>query len=1725
MLSRGGNVSTSDINLSFVGCEKAVADVMLVLDDSGSVGSKNFAKFIHVTQNHARMVECAGDVAKHTNAHVDVDLSVDNVQLTSDINLSFVGCEKAVADVMLVLDDSGSVGSKNFAKVKTFAQNIVKSFNIGRNKIRVGAITFSDRVKLQFRLNRYYNKKNVLKAINRIKYKHGSTNTHKALDYLRRLSFRRRAGDRILVPNIAIVLTDGKSNNLSKTKSAALKLRKTGAIVFAIGVGKGIKRSELNVIGSSPRRNHVFSVKGFNVLNSIVKRLTKRTCNGCEKAVADVMLVLDDSGSVGSKNFAKVKTFAQNIVKSFNIGRNKIRVGAITFSDRVKLQFRLNRYYNKKNVLKAINRIKYKHGSTNTHKALDYLRRLSFRRRAGDRILVPNIAIVLTDGKSNNLSKTKSAALKLRKTGAIVFAIGVGKGIKRSELNVIGSSPRRNHVFSVKGFNVLNSIVKRLTKRTCNGCEKAVADVMLVLDDSGSVGSKNFAKVKTFAQNIVKSFNIGRNKIRVGAITFSNKVKLQFRLNRYYNKKNVLKAINRIKYKHGSTNTHKALDYLRRLSFRRRAGDRKLVPNIAIVLTDGKSNNLSKTKSAALKLRKTGAIVFAIGVGKGIKRSELNVIGSSPRRNHVFSVKGFNVLNSIVKRLTKRTCNGCEKAVADVMLVLDDSGSVGSKNFAKVKTFAQNIVKSFNIGRNKIRVGAITFSDKVKLQFRLNRYYNKKNVLKAINRIKYKHGSTNTHKALDYLRRLSFRRRAGDRKLVPNIAIVLTDGKSNNLSKTKSAALKLRKTGAIVFAIGVGKRIKRSELNVIGSSPRRNHVFSVKGFNVLNSIVKRLTKRTCNGCEKAVADVMLVLDDSGSVGSKNFAKVKTFAQNIVKSFNIGRNKIRVGAITFSDRVKLQFRLNRFYNKKNVLKAINRIKYKHGSTNTHKALDYLRRLSFRRRAGDRILVPNIAIVLTDGKSNNLRKTKSAALKLRKTGAIVFAIGVGKGIKRSELNVIGSSPRRNHVFSVKGFNVLNSIVKRLTKRTCNGCEKAVADVMLVLDDSGSVGSKNFAKVKTFAQNIVKSFNIGRYKIRVGAITFSDRVKLQFRLNRYYNKKNVLKAINRIKYKHGSTNTHKALDYLRRLSFRRRAGDRKLVPNIAIVLTDGKSNNLSKTKSAALKLRKTGAIVFAIGVGKGIKRSELNVIGSSPRRNHVFSVKGFNVLNSIVKRLTKRTCNVPLPPAPITSLCQCRAVGDPHYRTFDGQMIHFMGSCKYTLASTINGTRLSNFNVEVKNEHRGYKRVSYTRLVDIKINGVTLRLYPKHRIAVNNELLEMPLIKYMGFTVVNTGGWVIATTTFGLLVKFDGNHRVIVQVPSYYKGQLTGICGDCNGRKDDWRTKTGVDVTRKRNKYSLIGKSYAVIDDSDKPSKKCEVTDPSTTCSKSVTKVCDYMKNFNGVFKRCIIKLGIKVVQQYIQSCKIDACAYKTVSKTLKEVTCRAYEGLVRQCEDAGVLVNWRGVLGCRLDCSRGKNMMYKVKIAANQPTCFNRNPPAISYYILHRFFRVTVAYIVGKPLEESTEKHVEQCAHKCLKNKKCKSFNFDELEKKCQLYDISAATVTLKPSECPYKEYFQLIESRNVLIKGATIVTCVHLDEFSKINSEEKCKAKCSEKKCKAMEYSRFFKQCGVTHKGLTTYGLVGNMFWKFSDLEYTSHNKMESEPHRYAFSFLFSPPPPLLPEYH
>ena len=75
----------------------------------------------------------------------------------------------------------------------------------------------------------------------------------------------------------------------------------------------------------------------------------------------------------------------------------------------------------------------------------------------------------------------------------------------------------------------------------------------------------------------------------------------------------------------------------------------------------------------------------------------------------------------------------------------------------------------------------------------------------------------------------------------------------------------------------------------------------------------------------------------------------------------------------------------------VLKAVDRIVYPAGGTNTHLALDEMRTKSFTEENGARLIAeghPRVGIILTDGASSYNRLTIEAALKVHDADITVW-----------------------------------------------------------------------------------------------------------------------------------------------------------------------------------------------------------------------------------------------------------------------------------------------------------------------------------------------------------------------------------------------------------------------------------------------------------------------------------------------------------------------------------------------------------------------------------------------------------------------------------------------------------------------------------------------------------------------------------------------------------------
>ena len=208
----------------------------------------------------------------------DVQQIDSSWQLSNLTFVFFAVCDKDF-DLVFVIDGSGSIeqaGRGNFGRVKNFLKQVVKGFKVGFDASHVGAVVYSSSqyVKKVFGLNDHYSGSEVEKAIDKIRYPSGGTYTGKALTVVIQQVYTRNA-DRPDVPNVVMVITDGKAND--DVSLGANQLKDDGTSVFAIGVGTNYDEAELRVIASSPR--NVYTAD-FAQLDTVISRIKLSACQG-----------------------------------------------------------------------------------------------------------------------------------------------------------------------------------------------------------------------------------------------------------------------------------------------------------------------------------------------------------------------------------------------------------------------------------------------------------------------------------------------------------------------------------------------------------------------------------------------------------------------------------------------------------------------------------------------------------------------------------------------------------------------------------------------------------------------------------------------------------------------------------------------------------------------------------------------------------------------------------------------------------------------------------------------------------------------------------------------------------------------------------------------------------------------------------------------------------------------------------------------------------------------------------------------------------------------------------------------------------------------------------------------------------------------------------------------------------------------------------------------------
>ncbi|XP_030193878.1 zonadhesin, like isoform X2 [Gadus morhua] len=271
--------------------------------------------------------------------------------------------------------------------------------------------------------------------------------------------------------------------------------------------------------------------------------------------------------------------------------------------------------------------------------------------------------------------------------------------------------------------------------------------------------------------------------------------------------------------------------------------------------------------------------------------------------------------------------------------------------------------------------------------------------------------------------------------------------------------------------------------------------------------------------------------------------------------------------------------------------------------------------------------------------------------------------------------------------------------------------------------------------------------------------------------------------------------------------------------------------------------------------------------------------------------------------TSSQDCVISGDPHYNTFDKKFYSFMGTCTYTLARNCGNRTGPWFSVEGKNEERGGAGLAYLKKLYVTVEGVTVTLMKARRTLVNGLRVALPSSPSPKMTLSLAGQYVTVATTFGLRVRWDGNHYAQITLPSTYSNQTCGLCGDYDGNPGDDFTKPDGRPAANANDFANSWQTPDDEDDACKPGTKPDpVCEPILEAEVMKPEKCGKMKDPLGPFRECIPKVS---PEPFFLSCVHDMCQFSGQQSVL----CDQLQAYTDACQSAGAIVHpWRTPAFC-------------------------------------------------------------------------------------------------------------------------------------------------------------------------------------------------------------------------
>uniref|UniRef100_F7AVA1 VWFD domain-containing protein n=1 Tax=Xenopus tropicalis TaxID=8364 RepID=F7AVA1_XENTR len=275
-------------------------------------------------------------------------------------------------------------------------------------------------------------------------------------------------------------------------------------------------------------------------------------------------------------------------------------------------------------------------------------------------------------------------------------------------------------------------------------------------------------------------------------------------------------------------------------------------------------------------------------------------------------------------------------------------------------------------------------------------------------------------------------------------------------------------------------------------------------------------------------------------------------------------------------------------------------------------------------------------------------------------------------------------------------------------------------------------------------------------------------------------------------------------------------------------------------------------------------------------------------------------------------CSSWGNSHFRTFDGDIFQFSGSCNYVFAKHC-GSTYEDFTIQIRRSV--VEKIPVLTYYDICLNLHNIVFYR----------VEIPY-SFSGIKIGRNGLYITVVSKVGLQVMWNEEDAIMLELDKKYANKTCGLCGDFNG----------IPVYNEFIINSKKNVQYGNMQKLDGPTETCAdlQATPKVNCTDSVSIPHTYSNLCNQLvlvmsesFSSCNFLVN---PSQYIELCVQDLC--ECSGDILGFCLCNTFAEYSRQCSHAGGQPsNWRTEQLCPMKCSF--NMEYSECGSPCPNTCTN------------------------------------------------------------------------------------------------------------------------------------------------------------------------------------------------